>query len=279
MVHFRVHVEPVLDTLGKVFGDVGEAVGVPPEVLRLGILEEGRQLVVDIRIHLHDAHEVDRVREFVDEDVLRVILVDLVAQHVLLRAGSERELEVTAQAAGPEVPVQGRVVDQVVVLRNVGGAFVAAHHRHAGACLAEGVHHVVRQHGRHGVQRVMTGDERTVRAAPGRAQRNAVHIHILLVPGIQVQGIRRGRDHALGNAEGLHEIHFFGLLLRGRPAAGQDEQGAHGGINKQLFHGRVINYGVYGGEKRHTLPTEGCAWKKVTSCRSNGSRSGKRGFP
>ena len=252
MVHLRVHVEPVLDALGEILGDVRQSVGVPPEVLVLRILQQGLQTVVDVRIHLDDAHEVDRMGELVDEDVLRVVLVDLVAEDVLLRAGGERELEVAAQAAGPEVPVQGGVVDQVMVLRDVGGAFVAAHHRHAGARLAEGVHHLVGQHGGHRPQRVVAGDERAVRAAPGRAQRNAVHVHIFLVPGIQVQGIRRSRDHAGGNPERFHEVHF--RLLRGRPAAGQHKQarGKHGDPN--LLH-------------------------TPTSCKCNGSRSGRRGSP
>ena len=200
--HLRIDVEPVLHSLGEVLHVVRDAVGVVEDAGGFGFLVALLQPTVEVRLGNHQADAMDGVCELMDEDVLGMIFVNLISQHILLSAGCQRFVDGASEPSGTQVPVQGGVVDQIAMLGDVRGALVAGHDGHAGVSLDHGLQHLGLQHTGHGIQRPVGSHEGRVRNAPGRDERQAIHIHVLHVEGIQSQGIRDGADDALRHLKG-----------------------------------------------------------------------------
>ena len=149
--HLGVDVEPVLYGLGEIFHVVGGAVGAVEDASGLGILIELLEATVEVGLCNHEADAMDGVGKLMDEDVLGVVFVDLIGEDVLFGTGGQRLVDGATEATGAEVPVEGGVVDEVVVLGQVGGTFVATHDGHACVCFDHSLQHLRLQHASHGI--------------------------------------------------------------------------------------------------------------------------------
>ena len=210
--HLGVHVEPVLHGLGEVFLLVGGTIGALEDAACLCLLVESLQARVEGGVDLYDADAVDGMGELMDEDVLSMVFVNLVRQHVLLGTRGQRLVDGAAKATGTEVPVQRRVVDEVVMLGQVGSALVARHNGHAGIGLLHGLEYLGTQHRRHGIERAMGSHEGRVGHAPRRHEGQSVHVDILRVELVVAQGVRHGCDLALGHDERIYRLSPFPSL-------------------------------------------------------------------
>ncbi len=86
MGHLGVDVKPVLHRLGEIFHVVGDTVGAVEDTFGLGVLVELLEAAVELGFGNHQTDAMDGVGELMDEDVLGVVFIDLIAKHILFGA-------------------------------------------------------------------------------------------------------------------------------------------------------------------------------------------------
>ena len=86
MIHLCVDVKPVLHSLGEIFHVVGDAISAIENATGLGFLVELLEASVKIGFSNHQTNAMDRVSKLMDEDVLSVVFINLITQHILLGA-------------------------------------------------------------------------------------------------------------------------------------------------------------------------------------------------
>lgn len=130
-VVFAVVVEPGLDGFGPVFLGVGGGVGAFPEVAAGGVLEGLGEAGVEGGVETGEAHGVDGVGEFVDENVFGGVGVAGEAEQIFLGTTDAGGVGGGAETAGATVPEDAG--GEVAVFGDVGGVLGGGHDGEAGA--------------------------------------------------------------------------------------------------------------------------------------------------
>ena len=164
--HLGIDVKPVLYGLGKVLLLVCLPVGVGQESFFFSFFIEALQSAVEGGVYLYDADAVDGVGELMDEDVLRMVFVYLVGQHILLCTTGERLFDGATESTCAEVPVECGVIDEIVVLWQVGGALIPSHDGHTCIALYHGLQDFWFEHACHSVKSAVCGHESGVGHSP-----------------------------------------------------------------------------------------------------------------
>ena len=164
--HLGIHVEPVLHGLGEVFFLIGDAIGVVEDSTGLRLLVERLQTGVEGGVDLDDADAMNGVGKLMDEDVLGMVFINLVGQHVLFGARRQWLFDGAAQSTGSQVPVQRGVVHKIVMLGQVGSTFVASHDGHAGVRLLHRLENLRAQHRGHRIEGSMGSHEGRIGHTP-----------------------------------------------------------------------------------------------------------------
>ena len=166
MRHLGVYVEPVLHGLSEVFFLIGDAIGVVEDSTGLCFLVERLQTGVEGGVDLNDADAMNGVCKLMDEDVLGMVFINLVGQHVLFGTRRQRFFDGAAQSSGSQVPVQRGVVHEIVMLGQVGRTFIASHDGHAGIRFLHRFENLRAQHRGHRIEGAMSSHEGRVGHTP-----------------------------------------------------------------------------------------------------------------
>ena len=86
-IDLGVHVKPVLDSFRPIFPDVCGGIDIFPATFSYGCIQRRLQFVVELRMDRENAGSMYGVGELVDQDIFRMVFVDLIGKDVLLGTG------------------------------------------------------------------------------------------------------------------------------------------------------------------------------------------------